>query len=265
MSAGGGNPTFNTSASASPNPVAPNASTTITLSVTCTASSLTNGIVDLEVYNSAGTKVAQNYWTAQSFTTNQNRQYTYNWTASATTGTYTVKAGVFNSNWSVNYHWNNSVGTITVAAGDSAQYNFESSAQSWTRSGGIISSVARSTTRAFAGSASLAVNFNGSAAGTQQAYVSNPTTTAGKVVTFHIWIPTGSHISSVQPYVQQGAGGGWTWTGNWQPIGNLTAGAWNTLTVTVPSNAVTPLYQLGVQFSTNAAWTGTCYVDTVSW
>jgi len=45
----------------------------------------------------------------------------------------------------------------------------------------------------------------------------------------------------------------------------LTAGAWNTITVTVPANAVTPLYQLGVQFSTNAAWTGTCYIDSMSW
>ena len=46
---------------------------------------------------------------------------------------------------------------------------------------------------------------------------------------------------------------------------SLTAGAWNTITVTVPANAVTPLYQLGVQFTTGAAWTGTCYIDTVSW
>ena len=70
-------------------------------------------------------------------------------------------------------------------------------------------------------------------------------------MTFHIWLPSGSKISSVQPYVQQGAAGNWTWTGNWQPISfsaSLTVGAWNTLTVTVPSNAITPLSQLGVQF-----------------
>ena len=45
----------------------------------------------------------------------------------------------------------------------------------------------------------------------------------------------------------------------------LTANAWNTIKVTVPSNAVTPLYQLGVQFQTNGAWTSSCYVDSVSW
>jgi len=48
-------------------------------------------------------------------------------------------------------------------------------------------------------------------------------------------------------------------------VGSLKTNAWNTLTVTVPSNAVTPLNSLGVQFSTNGAWTGTCYVDSISW
>ncbi len=48
-------------------------------------------------------------------------------------------------------------------------------------------------------------------------------------------------------------------------ISQLSTNAWNTITVTVPSNAVTPLYQLGVQFNTNATWTGTCYIDAVSW
>jgi hypothetical protein len=209
--------------------------------------------------------VTQQFWSAQSFTTGQNRQYTYVWTAPATTGAYNLRVGVFGAGWTPNYHWNAGAGTVTVASGDTAQYNFESSAQSWTHSGGIISSVARSTTRAFSGSASLAVNLSGAAAGSQQAYVASPSTPAGRTVTYHVWIPTGSQITSIQPYVQQGAGGGWLWTGSWRSISSLTAGAWNTITVTVPSNAVTPLYQLGVQFSTGAAWTGTCYVDTVSW
>ena len=93
----------------------------------------------------------------------------------------------------------------------------------------------------------------------------NPATAAGKTVTFHVWIPAGSKLTSVQPYVQQGAGGGWTWTGNWRPISSLTAGAWNTILVTVPSNAVVPLWEMGVEFTTNAAWTGACYVDSIAW
>jgi len=258
-------PTFSSSASGSPSTVNPGATTTITTSVTCTASSLSNGIVDLEIYNPAGTRVVQQFWSAQSFTTNQNRTYTYVWTAPATTGAYSLRVGVFGANWTPMHHWNASAGTVTVAAGDTAQYNFESNAQGWTHSGGIIGSVARSTTRAYQGTASLAVNFTGTAAGSQQAYVPSPSTPAGRTVTYRIWFPTGSRITSIQPYVQQGAAGGWLWTGNWQPVTSLTAGAWNTLTVNVPSNAATPLYQLGVQFATNAAWTGTCYIDSISW
>jgi len=33
----------------------------------------------------------------------------------------------------------------------------------------------------------------------------------------------------------------------------------------VPANAVTPLAQLGVEFATNASWTGAAYVDAISW
>jgi hypothetical protein len=87
----------------------------------------------------------------------------------------------------------------------------------------------------------------------------------GAVVTYHVWIPSGSQITFVQAYVQQGASGGWTFTADYQPIANLTTNAWNTLTVTVPSNAVLPIDNMGVQFGTGATWSGTVYVDSISW
>src|SRR2546428_13122621 len=90
------------------------------------------------------------------------------------------------------------------------------------------SGVARSTTRAYRGTASLAVSFNGTAGGTQQAYVASPSTPAGRTVTYHVWFPAASQLTSIQPYVQQGAAGGWTWTRDWQPVSSLHAGAWNT-------------------------------------
>jgi len=43
------------------------------------------------------------------------------------------------------------------------------------------------------------------------------------------------------------------------------AGQWNTIQVTVPSNAALPLWELGVQWTTNATWTGAVYVDQVTW
>jgi hypothetical protein len=259
----GSNPMFSATASASPSSVAPSGATTIQTKVTDTSGTLSNGIVDVEVYNSAGTRVSQNSWSGQNFSLNQQQTYNWSYTAPSTPGTYTIEVGVFNSTWGTNYYWNSNAATLTVTSGDSAEYNFESGTQSWTTTGGMLTGVAQSSTQVYAGSHSLAVSFNGS--GTQQAYVSSPSTPAGKTVTFHVWIPSGSKITSIQPYVQQGSAGGWLWTGNYQPIGNLATNAWNTITVTVPSNAVIPLYQLGVQFSVSSSWTGTCYIDSVAW
>ncbi|MEZ0325952.1 MAG: glycoside hydrolase family 44 protein [Fimbriimonas sp.] len=144
------------------------------------------------------------------------------------------------------------------------QYDFENSTQGWAVGGAPLASLASSTTQKHTGSYSLRVTFGG-ASGANQAYVANPATPAGATVTFRVWIPSGSPITAIQPYVQQGAGGGWLWTGSYRSISQLTTNAWNTITVTVPSNAVTPLYQLGVQFTTSSTWTGSCYIDAISW
>ena len=147
----------------------------------------------------------------------------------------------------------------TSGTTDSAQFNFESSSQGWTGGGGIVSGVATSIAQHYAGSQSLAVNFNGAAAGTASPSVGNVTVAAGTTITFHVWIPTGSKVTALQPFLQDH---NWAWTAGWYP--SLTTNAWNTLTLTVPTNAVSPLQNLGVQFITSAAWTGTCYIDSVS-
>jgi len=95
--------------------------------------------------------------------------------------------------------------------------------------------------------------------------VANPTTPAGRLVTFRIWLPSGAPIAAIQPYVLQGAAGGWTWTGSYRAIGSLTTNQWNTITVQVPANAATPLAQLGVEFTTSGSYTGAAYIDGVSW
>ena len=143
---------------------------------------------------------------------------------------------------------------------DPAQFSFETDPQRWAASGSQIAGVATSTAQHFAGNQSLAVNFNGSAAGTSSASVGNAAVAAGTTVTFHVWIPNGSKITTLQPYLQDY---NWAWTSGW--YGNLTANAWNTINLTVPPTAVTPLQQLGIQFTTSAAWSGTCYIDSVAW
>lgn len=144
------------------------------------------------------------------------------------------------------------------------RYDFESGVQSFQSSGAPISALSSSTTRATSGTHSLAVQFNG-AAGTATAFISSPSAPAGAKVTFKLWLPAGSAISSVQPFALQGASAGWAWTGNWTPASSLTSSAWNTLTLNVPSNALTPLYRLGIEFTTSATYTGTVYIDGISW
>jgi hypothetical protein len=147
---------------------------------------------------------------------------------------------------------------------DPAQFSFETDLQGWAAGSTPIAGVTISTAQHFAGKQSLAVNFNGTAAGTSSVSVDstgvNLDVTAGATITFHVWIPSGSMITTLQPYLEDY---NYAWTSSW--YGSLTANAWNTITVTVPSTAVTPLQQLGIEFTTSAAWSGACYIDSVAW
>ncbi|MBN8468414.1 hypothetical protein JYJ95_18010 [Corallococcus exiguus] len=158
-------------------------------------------------------------------------------------------------------------GTGTSDAGtpaDPSKYGFESNAQGWSASGAALSAVSTTTAKASAGTRSLAVPFNGTS-GKGTVAVANAAVPSGKTVTFQLWLPTGSKITGVQPYTLEGASANWRWTGNWIPVGNLKAGAWNAITVKLPSGSTTPLYQLGVEFQTTGTWKGTVYLDAVSW
>jgi len=79
------------------------------------AAAASNIIVDLEVYNGA-TKVAQSVQSGQTFTAGATRSYTWSWPGTSTSGTYTVKVGVFDSTWATMYAWNNQAATVTVQA-----------------------------------------------------------------------------------------------------------------------------------------------------
>lgn len=150
--------------------------------------------------------------------------------------------------------------TTTGVNPDPAQFHFETDPQGWAGGGGIISGVAASAAQHYAGSRSLAVNFNSSAAGSSSLTVGNVSVLPGLTITFHLWIPGGNKFSNLQPYMQDN---NYTWTSSY--YGSFTPNAWNTLTLTVPANAVAPFHNLGIQFNTSAGWTNTCYLDSVSW
>jgi hypothetical protein len=150
--------------------------------------------------------------------------------------------------------------TTTGINPDPAQFNFETDPQGWAGGGGVISGVATSTVQHYGGKQSLAVNINSTAAGSSSVSVGNVSVLPGMTITFHVWIPSGYEISNLQPYMQDY---NWNWSSSW--YGSFTPNAWNTLSLTVPANAVAPFNNLGIQFNTSAGWTNICYIDSVSW
>ncbi len=154
-----------------------------------------------------------------------------------------------------------SVGT----ASDTGKYTFENNSQGWVRSG-AISTAAQSGTRSYAGTKSLKFTFSGTPTSDDTIKISSPSPAIapGATVNFRVWIPFDSSIYSINAYVQQGASSNWKYTGNFYFIQNLTPGTWNTLSVKVPTDA-TPLDSIGLTFTSSAAWTGDCYLDSVTW
>lgn len=142
---------------------------------------------------------------------------------------------------------------------DPTKFSFETDTQHWSASG-QISGIATSTAQHYAGKQSLALNFNGASAAQSSLDFSGAVVPAGATVTFRVWVPADHQVTAIEPYLQDH---NWNWTSSWH--GSFTAGAWNTVTVKVPSGATPPLQRLGLKISTGAAWTGTLYVDSIDW
>jgi hypothetical protein len=99
----------------SPDPVSRGQSVTIGTAVRATAA--TSGIiVDLEIYDARGRKIAQQIFSGQSFAAGQTRGYTWTWPvgASQAPGTLTVKIGVFSAGWTTLYLWENAARVFRV-------------------------------------------------------------------------------------------------------------------------------------------------------
>ncbi len=81
-----------------------------------TSQSTSDALVDIEVYNSGGGKVFQQYFEHQNFAANESRTISANWTPT-TNGTYSIKVGVFSAGWSTLYTWIDNAGTFNVGSG----------------------------------------------------------------------------------------------------------------------------------------------------
>jgi hypothetical protein len=106
------NTTYSASSTAGANPV-PNSPTTITSQVSA-SSSTSNMIVDIEIYNSHGQQVSQNYYANQTLGTTP-VTYTSSYTPTVA-DKYTIEIGVFTSNWQTNTYWNSAAGLAVVTA-----------------------------------------------------------------------------------------------------------------------------------------------------
>jgi|GEM_PF-2349601 len=105
-------PKFDISGTSSPGTTTPGGTETATITVT--SDSNVTALVDIEVYDPAGNKIAQQYWDNVQFSAGGGWRYTVNWTAGQQRGTYTVKAGVFTPGWGKLYTWNNDVADVQV-------------------------------------------------------------------------------------------------------------------------------------------------------
>lgn len=90
-------------------------SETINTTITVASGSLRNGIVDLEVYNTAtAAKVGQLYFSGQNLAAGTPVRYRYLWTVPSVAAHYAVMVGVFGSNWSPDYYWDSSAAQFSV-------------------------------------------------------------------------------------------------------------------------------------------------------
>jgi hypothetical protein len=251
-----------TSSATTPFPFSvPGAKLEFTAKVTNTGAPYAGAVVKLELVAPNGAVVYAKSHPGLDFATNG----AYTFTGSAypsTPGIYCVVVQVYAAA-TAQLLYSNTAATVTINPQDTATYNFETGTQGWTTSGGMISDVTTSSAEAFAGLSALEVDFDGTGADIQDAYV-NPSSspTAGQTISFEVWIPADSTIDWIQPFALDSV---WNWYGDWQLVSNLVGNAWNSFTITIPTTATMPLNFLGVQFDTTGAWSGKCYVDSIGW
>jgi hypothetical protein len=156
---------------------------------------------------------------------------------------------------------------------DTAQYNFEGSAQGWVSQVGFTPAAPIAAVR-FAGAASLGATLTftppGPANGVVQDLSVLPAAgtgpVAGNLVAFHVYLPANAAgaVAWVQPFIQDAPQ---VFFGQYTPANMLFFGGWNTITLPLPTTVVSPIFKIGVQINTNGttAFTGTVYVDSISW
>jgi fibronectin type 3 domain-containing protein len=189
-------PTFSSSATASPNPVAQNAATTITATVTCTANSLTGGAVQVSALDPNGNTAATQTFTAQTFAAKQSHTYTLALTP-ALAGTYTVEIAVFSA---TGQQWSMNASAAAITVNSSLSFTSSATATPSTVAVGATSVIAAAVTANGAAGLSNAIvelqifDKSGNAAATQ--YWSGQTFAAGQTLKYsYNWTPASTVVA----------------------------------------------------------------------
>lgn len=140
-------------------------------------------------------------------------------------------------------------------------YTFESSTQNWGFKWGTGSVATSTTQHQGSGTRSLRVNFNNSADAGLGVDAPSPNP-AGKTITIWVWVPNQTAVNGLFAYVQYGSG--WTWTqGATKTNAQLTKNAWNSLTVAAPAGQT--IQRIGLGYDFVSTYTGTFYIDSVTY
>jgi len=152
---------------------------------------------------------------------------------------------------------------VQVQALPISKYDFEDGEQGWTaRPRTIISRVYSSDVHFFEGQRSLAIVFDGPYTRKSQVYTFRPTVEAGRTVSAYVLCPAKTHLNHIALFVEDRV---FTWSNDYRPITYLIPGGWTQLSVRVPSDAQMPLARVGLEFTADAPWKGTCFLDSVEW
>jgi DNA-binding winged helix-turn-helix (wHTH) protein len=142
-------------------------------------------------------------------------------------------------------------------------YDFEDGSDGWiSASGGMITQLTSSDAHSYKGRRSLGITFAGPFKPKTQVYVVEPAIPPGDFVLAEIWCPRENNLTSIAVFVEEGNG---SWDNDWEPKAQIDFGSWTKFRLLLPTDAVTPLRRVGVEFTSHAAWRGTCYLDSVEW
>jgi glycosyl hydrolase family 44 len=184
-------------------------------------------------------------------------------------GSYKIEVGVFSPDWSSLYLWQSDADFFTVTNG--VRYGFEGTTEGWTLAGGraaIFQAYSGSSTFGHGGAYALRTQSIDSSTIQVVDKESGPLPSRGDTVTFWVAAANPSCVAYMQPFVQDGADGAWTWMGTYvagSDLPNALNDQW--LRVDVPvTQGMGEMWRIGVEMKLAPGCTYTsAYVDDVSW